>query len=57
MVGKLRQAAEQRLIAEREYRECLAEWAAFDMDAHADEILRQARVDAERSLVKAVSSA
>jgi hypothetical protein len=57
MIGRVKDAAEQRVIAQREYEECLSEWVACDMDTDADEVLRETRADAERCLLKAVALA
>jgi hypothetical protein len=50
MVGRLEDAREQRIAAQIAYDLCLTDWAALDMDTHADGMLRQKRADLERCL-------
>ena len=50
MVGRLQDAREQRIAAQLTYDLCLTEWAALDMDTHADDTLRQKRADVEQCL-------
>jgi hypothetical protein len=50
MVGNLKEAEKHRAAAQRDYDALLLDWAAFDMDTHADDTLRQKRADVERCL-------